>query len=114
MPKDYPDCPSQEQMMKYFRSYVDHWGLRDFIRFNTTVNKVTPLEEGGSGYKIVLSDGSEHTYRGLVICVGHHRIPNPIHDKFPGGALINRELVCQRLVRQVFWRGYSLQRVQNA
>ena len=37
MPDDYPDFPSHRQIAAYFDDYVDHFGFRDKIRFNTEV-----------------------------------------------------------------------------
>ena len=35
MPAEYPDYPSQEQVLEYFRSYVRHFDLEPHIAFNT-------------------------------------------------------------------------------
>ena len=40
MPDDYPDFPSHAQIAAYFDDYVDHFGLRERIRFNTAVERV--------------------------------------------------------------------------
>ena len=37
MPEDYPDFPNHTQIAAYFDDYVDHFGFRDTIRFNTEV-----------------------------------------------------------------------------
>ena len=37
MPEDYPDYPNHFQIAKYFDDYVDHFGFRDRIRFETGV-----------------------------------------------------------------------------
>src|SRR3954449_6960106 len=37
MPADYPDYPRHDQIAAYFDGYVDHFGFRDRIRFQTTV-----------------------------------------------------------------------------
>src|ERR687891_2988600 len=37
MPADYPDYPNHWQIAKYFDDYVDQFGLRDKIRFQTEV-----------------------------------------------------------------------------
>ena len=43
MPESYPDFPSKAQMLAYLRSYVDHFGLRDRIEFETEVVRAEPL-----------------------------------------------------------------------
>src|SRR6476469_4461658 len=37
MPHDYPDFPHHTQIARYFDAYVDHFGLRDKITFETGV-----------------------------------------------------------------------------
>ena len=37
MPKHYPEWPTGEQMQQYFEGYVDHFGFRNIIQFNTEV-----------------------------------------------------------------------------
>ncbi len=37
MPRDYPDYPDHRQIAAYFDAYVDHFGIRDRIRFETRV-----------------------------------------------------------------------------
>ena len=44
MPDDYPDYPDHFQIARYFDEYVDHFGFRDRIRFQTEVMSVEPDE----------------------------------------------------------------------
>lgn len=37
MPASYPDYPRHDQIAAYFEDYVDHFGFRDRIRFETKV-----------------------------------------------------------------------------
>ena len=37
MPKSYPDFPHHTHIAEYFDSYVDHFGFRERIRFETKV-----------------------------------------------------------------------------
>ena len=39
MPDHYPDYPDHFQIAAYFDDYVDHFGLRDRIRFRTEVSR---------------------------------------------------------------------------
>jgi dimethylaniline monooxygenase (N-oxide forming) len=47
MPPDYPDFPRHDQIARYFDAYVDHFGLRPQITFNTSVEHARPLPDGG-------------------------------------------------------------------
>src|ERR1700712_850277 len=44
MPADYPDYPHHTQIAKYFDDYVDHFGFRDHIRFETRVRSAVPVD----------------------------------------------------------------------
>ncbi len=44
MPDDYPDYPNHFQIARYFDDYVDHFGLREKIRFRTEVLSVAPVD----------------------------------------------------------------------
>ena len=43
MPVDLPNFARHDQIAKYFDDYVDHFGFRDEITFNTGVAHVRPL-----------------------------------------------------------------------
>lgn len=45
MPEDYPDYPSNSQILAYIRGFADKSGLYPDIQFNTSVDKVT-FEDG--------------------------------------------------------------------
>src|SRR4051812_48294641 len=55
MPKSYPDYPHHTQIAAYFDAYVDHFGLRDRIRFET---KVEHARRRGGGWDLELHDGT--------------------------------------------------------
>ena len=46
MPKSYPDFPHHTQIAAYFDAYVDHFGFRDRIRFETGVEHADRGEDG--------------------------------------------------------------------
>jgi dimethylaniline monooxygenase (N-oxide forming) len=82
MPDDYPDYPHHTQIASYFDDYVDHFGFRDRIRFNTEVTGVEPAPDGG--YDVTLHDGTTGRYEAVLVANGHHwdsRWPEPA---FPG------------------------------
>lgn len=80
MPDSYPDYPSHEQVLAYFESYCDKFGLREYIRFNTRVEKAEPTDDGG--WSIRTSDGQTRTFDYLLIANGHHSVPR--HPALPG------------------------------
>jgi dimethylaniline monooxygenase (N-oxide forming) len=82
MPAEYPDYPHHSQIARYFDDYVDHFGLRDRIRFGTEVTRVRPADEGR--WEVELDDGSTELYDAVMVANGHHwdaRYPEP---PFPG------------------------------
>lgn len=86
MPKDYPDYPDHFQIAAYFDQYVDHFGLREQIDFNTEVISVDPVDGGGWKVTIETPGGKSETrdYSDVLVCNGHHwdaRWPEPA---FPG------------------------------
>lgn len=80
VPTDWPDFPHHAQLHQYFKDYVDHFGLRKTITFNTSV---TLAKRGPDGiWSVTLSNGETKTYDVLFVCNGHHwspRIP-----EYPG------------------------------
>ena len=86
VPADWPDFPHHAQLLTYFRDYVDHFGLRPTITFNTAVTHAARNAQGL--WEVTLSTGETRTYDVLFVCNGHHwspRIPDyPGH--FDGAA----------------------------
>ncbi|MFC4295777.1 flavin-containing monooxygenase [Novosphingobium tardum] len=80
VPADWPDYPHHAQLLQYFHDYVDHFGLRPHIAFNTRVEKAERRAEGG--WQVTLSTGETRDYDALAVANGHHwaaRIP-----EYPG------------------------------
>src|SRR5215218_3895454 len=82
MPDDYPDYPHHTQIARYFDDYVDHFGLRDRITFNTEVTGVEPAVEGR--WEVTLDDGTSRTYEAVLVANGHHWDPRWPEPPFPG------------------------------
>ena len=81
MPADYPDFPRHDQIAAYFESYVDHFGFRDRIRFETPVERAERLSDGT--WELTTAAGRER-FDMLLVANGHHwdkRMPEPM---FPG------------------------------
>src|SRR3954467_808054 len=65
MPADYPDYPHHAQIAAYFDTYVDHFGFRDHIIFNTRVETVS---RGADGiYTVTTDDGEVREYDVVLV-----------------------------------------------
>jgi dimethylaniline monooxygenase (N-oxide forming) len=69
MPDACGDFPHHTHMAAYLDSYADAFGMRERIRFGTTVERLEPLPE--EGWLLALDDGSELRSRAAVVAVGH-------------------------------------------
>lgn len=98
MPRSYPDFPHHTQIAQYFEDYVDHFGFRKTIAFETTVMRVEKL---GSSWRVrvrgprsaLASVGSangssegeeERIYDAVLVANGHHWDPLLPDPPFPG------------------------------
>ncbi len=86
MPEDYPDYPHHSQILDYFEDYVDHFGLRSRIRFNTSVTDVAARRRGDTApadrWQVTTGGGETASYDAVLVSNGHHwdpRLPD-----FPG------------------------------
>lgn len=86
MPKSYPDFPHHSQIARYFEDYVDHFGFRNAIRFETSVERVEKGEDGS--FRVTLRDANgrveERTYGAVLVANGHHWDPMLPDPPFPG------------------------------
>lgn len=101
-PDDAADYPSHSQMAKYVNDYVDHFGVRKHIRFNTRASDVRRAE-GYTAEQPVWSvtlqpnatDSSVIQTRFVAVCSGHHALPSlPTfrgQDKFRGRIMHSAE-----------------------
>src|SRR5262245_28662105 len=64
MPTSYDDFPRHSQMAAYLDAYADAFGLRESIRFGTTVERIEPATDGT--WSITLDDGSQRRYVDVV------------------------------------------------
>jgi dimethylaniline monooxygenase (N-oxide forming) len=81
MPADYPDFPHHTQIAAYFDDYVEHFGIRGRIRFQTPVQHAERRPDGV--WTVTTKDGEER-FDALLVANGHHwdaRWPEPA---FPG------------------------------
>ena len=86
MPGHLPDYPNHFQIADYFDDYVDHFGIREKIKFKTEVKSVVPVDGGSWEVTVKSKKGKTRTetYTDVMVCNGHHwdsRWPEPA---FPG------------------------------
>ncbi|HEX4116179.1 MAG TPA: NAD(P)-binding domain-containing protein [Solirubrobacteraceae bacterium] len=82
MPSSYPDFPHHTHIKEYFDNYVDHFGLREQIAFETSVESARKREDGK--WETVLSNGQTRFYDALLVANGHHWDPRWPEPAFPG------------------------------
>jgi hypothetical protein len=80
MGDEYPDFPHHTEIFEWLNRFVDTFGLRDRIRFGTSVEKAERLPDGG--WLIHTEDGQQHSFEVLVVGNGHHW--DPRLPEFPG------------------------------
>lgn len=78
MPRDYPFYPHHEQVMQYFRSFADNYGLYEDISFGKAVERIEPDRDR---WKVkVAGEAEPRLYKGVVIANGHYSVPNMPDD----------------------------------
>ena len=82
MPKSYPDFPHHTHIARYFNDYVDHFGFREKIVFETGVERAERDPEGV--WAITLDTGETRSYDALLVANGHHWDPRWPEPSFPG------------------------------
>jgi cation diffusion facilitator CzcD-associated flavoprotein CzcO len=82
MPDHLPDFARHDQIAAYFDAYVDHFGFREQITFETGVDRVHRREDGT--FDITLSTGETRTYDAVCVANGHHWDPRFPEPAFPG------------------------------
>ena len=82
MPRNYPDYPDHRQIAAYFDDYVDHFAIRDRIRFETRVQHAERLDDGV--WELTLDDGTTELFDVLLVANGHHWNPRWPEPAFPG------------------------------
>lgn len=83
MPDDYPMFPHHSHIIKYFEDYVEHFGVRQHITFNTAVEEVNLKPDGT--FTVKLSNEEVVGYEYVIVANGHHWKPRYPEPGFPGG-----------------------------
>ncbi len=82
MPESYPDFPHHTQIAAYFDDYVDHFGFRDRITFETGVEHAARERDGT--WVLELDNGQTRRYDAPLVANGHHWNPRWPEPPFPG------------------------------
>jgi cation diffusion facilitator CzcD-associated flavoprotein CzcO len=82
MPATYPDFPHHTNIAAYFDAYVDHFGFRDRITFETKVTRTERLCDGR--WEVSTDRGATRAYDALIVANGHHWDPRWPEPAFPG------------------------------
>jgi cation diffusion facilitator CzcD-associated flavoprotein CzcO len=82
MPASYPDFPHHTHIAAYFDKYVDHFGFRRKITFETGVEHAA-LDADGA-WRVDLDTGETRRYDALLVANGHHWNPRWPEPAFPG------------------------------
>jgi cation diffusion facilitator CzcD-associated flavoprotein CzcO len=82
MPESYPDFPHHTHIAAYFDDYVEHFGFREKIVFETGVEHAAREENGV--WRVLLDTGETRTYDALLVANGHHWKPRWPEPAFPG------------------------------
>ena len=72
MPRDYPDYPTQIQVLAYLRAFARAHGLYDHIEFGREVVRV---ERDADGWVVDLGAGEKRRYAGVVRANGMNWTP---------------------------------------
>jgi cation diffusion facilitator CzcD-associated flavoprotein CzcO len=72
--KDYPEYPSHERVLGYFRDLARTFGLAPHIELGKAVTRVAPRDE--RLWEVAVAGETEpRLYRGVIIASGHHDVP---------------------------------------
>lgn len=98
--EDYPEYPSHERVLGYFRDYVRAFGLAPHIELGKAVTSVVP-QGGGLWQVAVAGEPQPRSYRGVVLASGHHDVPRmPTYPgTFSGEILHSRAYKSAKQVR---------------
>src|SRR3954469_7678649 len=102
MPKSYPDFPHHTEIAAYFNDYVDHFGLRDRIAFETGVERAE--RRPGGGWEVTLDTGETRPFDMLLVANGHHWNPRWPDPPYPG-SFDGEQMHSHHYVDAQAWKG---------
>jgi len=91
MPEEYPDYPSNKQILTYIRDFAGAYDLKSSIQFNSTVKQVS---ESSGGWKIEVEHAGaiqQYHYRWLVCANGTNWFKN--QPEIKGQETFNGEII---------------------
>ena len=80
MPDSYPDYPSHQQVLAYFQRYAAHFGVAQYIKFNTTV--LTAEKIADERWRVTTDNKNVTDFDYLIVANGHHWQPR--HPTYAG------------------------------
>lgn len=82
MDDSYPDYPHHSEILQYLRAYTEKFGLKQHIRFRTTVQKAERKPQGG--WTLTTAAGGAEDFDALLVCNGHHWDASWPDPPYPG------------------------------
>ncbi len=80
MPRSPVDFPTHTEMAAYLGAYADAFGLRQLIRFGSTIERMEP--DACGRWSLSLNDGAVRTYDAVVVAIG--LFWSPKIPRYPG------------------------------
>jgi dimethylaniline monooxygenase (N-oxide forming) len=68
MPRSPVDFPTHREMAEYLDAYADAFGLRELIRFGSTIERMEPGP--GGTWRLAREDGEVRTFDAVVVAIG--------------------------------------------
>ena len=98
--EDYPEYPSHDRVLGYFRDFAAKFGIGEHIEFGKTVTRAAPRADKLWDVSIA-GEARPRTYRGVVLASGHHDTPRlPSYPgTFSGEAIHSRHYKSPKQVR---------------
>ncbi|KAJ8020804.1 Dimethylaniline monooxygenase [N-oxide-forming] 1 [Holothuria leucospilota] len=95
-PAEWPPFVSHDKVLKYLENYAIHFGLSKYIRFQSEVVKLSPVDDyetTGRWRLRYLSLGKEHEeiFDAVIICSGFYSKPN--FPQYPGLELFKGDVI---------------------
>ncbi|KAJ8279006.1 hypothetical protein COCON_G00060720 [Conger conger] len=90
IPAEFPNYMHNALIMDYFRMYAENFQLTPYIRFQTYVHSVNQRPDfSQSGRWELVTENREghkekHIFDAVMVCIGHHALPNMPAKDFPG------------------------------
>ncbi|XP_062049754.1 flavin-containing monooxygenase 2 isoform X1 [Lepus europaeus] len=89
MPEDFPNFLHNSKLLEYFRIFAKKFDLLKYIQFQTTVISVKKRPDFASSgqWEVVTQSNSKEqsaVFDAVMVCSGHHILPNIPLKSFPG------------------------------